>query len=148
MLLVKRNKNNGLPTMESFVNDFFGRDWLNDSLFTTNKVEKVNIAEDENSYGIELAIPGFKKEDVKIELNDGLLTISSDIENKNKNEDEKDNYIRKEYHKSSFSRSFYVPDDVDTDTIEASMENGLLSVTLNKIKELEDKTNIKRIDIK
>lgn len=147
MLLVK-NKNNGLPTMDSFLNEFFGMDNLfNSNVFSSNYgTSKVNVIEKDDSYSIDIVVPGFNKEDINVELNDGILTISSKVESSNEETSEK--YIKKEFVKSSFERSFYIPDDADVENIEASMDNGILSINLTKIKELEDKTNVKRIDIK
>ncbi len=138
---MKRNGwNNNLPTMENFLEEFFGDNIITNKPRFTNK--KVNITENENSYGISFEIPGFSKEDVNIELNDGIITISSHVEETN------ENYITKEFTKDSFERSFYLPEDVDLDNIDATMENGVLSVNLNKRKMNDDTTNSKKIDIK
>lgn len=147
MLVVRKNKDwNSLPTMSSFLDEFFGGSDLLRNDLSTKTVGKTNILENETSYGISLALPGYTKEDVNIELNDGMITISSEIENTN--EEKNDNYVKREFTKSSFQRSFYLPEDADIENIEASMEHGVLSITLNKIKELEDTTKIKKIDIK
>jgi len=141
-MLVKRNEiwNHNLPTMGSFLEEFFGNNIITDKPRYITK--KVNITENENSYGISFEIPGFSKEDVNIELNDGVITISSHIEESN------ENYITKEYTKDSFERSFYLPEDVDLENIEASMENGILSIVLNKRNIDENTTKTKKIDIK
>jgi HSP20 family protein len=145
MLVLRKNKEwNSLPTMDNFLNEFFGN--INTSLGIGQNDTKVNISEDENSYGISLALPGYNKEDLNIELNDGLITISSKSEKSN--EEKTDKYIRKEFTKSSFEKSFHLPEDVNDDNVEASMENGVLTITLNKIKVLDDTTKIKKIDIK
>lgn len=146
MLVVRKNKDrnwNTLPTMDTFLNEFFGG---NDLLYNTNRGTKVNISEDENSYGISLALPGYNKEDVNIELNEGMIIISSNQEKTN--EETTENYVRREFTKSSFERSFYLPEDVNDENINASMENGVLTITLDKIKEIEDTTKVKKIDIK
>lgn len=141
MLVLRKNRDwNSLPTMNSFLNEFFGKDNL--SMGHTYNDKKVNITENENSYGISLELPGFSKEDIKIELNDGIISISSNVEKTD------ENYVRKEFTQESFERGFYLPEDVDIENIEALMENGILTVTLNKIKELEVKTKVKKIDIK
>jgi len=141
-MLVNRNEgwDNNLPTMNTFLGKFFGDNIITDKPRYINK--KVNIIENENSYGISFEIPGFNKEDVNIELNDGIITISSHVEESN------ETYIKKEYTKDSFERSFYLPEDVDLENIEALMENGILSVILNKRKIDEDTTKSKKIDIK
>jgi HSP20 family protein len=145
MLVLRKNREwNTLPTMDSFLNEFFG----NQNLSLGNKYNdtKVNISEDENSYGISLALPGYKKDDVNIQLKDGYLVISSEFEKTN--EEKNENYVKKEFMKSSFEKSFPLPEDVNDENIEASMEDGVLSITLNKIKEIENTTNVKKIDIK
>jgi len=140
--MLKRNEewNNNLPTMNSFLEEFFGKNIITDKPRFTNK--KVNITENETSYGISLEVPGFSKEDISIDLNNDIITISSHIEKVN------ENYIKKEFTKDSFERSFYLPEDIDIDNIDATMENGILSISLNKIKDVEDTTKVKKIDIK
>lgn len=140
--MLKRNEewNNNLPTMSSFLEEFFGNNIIIDKPRFTNK--KVNITENETSYGISLEVPGFSKEDISINLNNDIITISSHIEKVN------ENYIKKEFTKDSFERSFYLPEDIDVDNIDATMENGILSISLNKIKNVEDTTKVKKIDIK
>lgn len=146
MLSIRKNKNwDMLPTMDSFLKEFFGNDFFTNEISNTKNYEKINISENEDSYSISLALPGYSKEDIKIEINNEIISIYSEIENKN--EEENNSYVIKEFHKSSFKRNFNLPDDVNKDNIEASMENGILSVILNKNKVIENKTNIKRIDI-
>lgn len=144
MLVVRKNRDwNRFPTMSSFLDEFFGG---HEYIHNTSSRTKVNISEDEKSYGISLALPGYNKEDVNIELNEGMITISSNQESTN--EEKTENYVRKEFTKSSFEKSFYLPEDVNEENVEASMENGVLSITLSKIKEIENSTNVKKIDIK
>jgi len=137
MLVLRKNKNWDIsPSMENFLGEFFGEKNL--SLGHRFNDNKVNFTMDENSYYIELSLPGFSKEDVKIELIDGIITISSEVGKTEKNS----------YFKSSFERSFNLPEDANDENIEASMENGILSISLNKIKEVEATTKVKKIDIK
>jgi HSP20 family protein len=126
-----------LPTL--FDNDFFPS-FSN----TVNTMPAVNIAEDEKYYNLELAIPGIDKKDLKIDINADVLTISS--ENSKESEDSKDGYKRKEFSYSSFSKSFYIPENVNRDKIEASYKDGVLLIGLPKNE--EGKNNITRkIDI-
>ncbi len=97
----------------------------------------VNIKENEDGYAIELASPGMKKEDFKINLNQDLLSISVDKEKNS--EEEKDNYTRKEYSFSSFSRTFTLPDAADTDSINAEYTDGILKVLISKREEAKPK---------
>jgi len=137
MLVVRKNKEwNTLPTMGSFLNEFFGNENLSLGHRFIDKNE--NITENDNSYKLELSLPGFSKEDIKIELNEGLIFITSEIKETDENN----------YFKTSFEKKYFLPEDVDIDNIDASMENGILSITLNKIKEVETSTKVKNIDIK
>jgi HSP20 family protein len=97
---------------------------------STNSVPAVNIREDEKNYNLELAVPGIDKKDLKIDLNEDVLTISSEV--KQENEEEKNGYKRKEFSYSSFARTFYIPENIDRDKIEASYKDGILNVSLPK----------------
>ena len=104
---------------------------------------KCDIYEKDGNYHIEMDIPGFKKEDISIEVDDGYLTIEAEknIENNEENEDR--NYIRRERSYNSYKRSFYLG-DLDQDSIEAKFNDGMLNMTVPK-KELT--SNKKKIDI-
>lgn len=104
---------------------------------------KCDIYEKDGNYHIEMDIPGFKKEDISIEVDDGYLTIEAEknIENNEENEDR--NYIRRERSYNSYKRSFYLG-DLDQDSIEAKFNDGMLNITVPK-KELT--SNKKKIDI-
>ena len=105
---------------------------------------KTDIKEGENEYTLEIEMPGIKKENVKIELSKGYITISA--ENNNEVEEKEKNYIRKERHYGSFTRSFYVGDKVEMNDINASMDNGILSITVPK--EEKEEPEKKYIEIK
>lgn len=90
----------------------------------------VNITDNKEDYKIELAAPGYGKDDFKIEEEDGILTISS--EKKAEKEEEKNNYRRKEFSYQSFSRSFQLPENALPDKINANYTNGILTLTLPK----------------
>jgi len=101
---------------------------------------KVNIAEDEKSYQIELSAPGMNKEDFKIEVKDDVLTIST--EKKEEKEEEGKNYTRREFSQTCFSRSFILPDSVDSGKIEAAYKNGILDLTIPKKEEKEQLSRV------
>jgi len=103
----------------------------------------VNTREDEKGYYIELDLPGVKKEDINIDLNDKVLTVSG--ERKFKEEVKKENYYKIETAFGKFERSFSIPEDADIDNIEAKSENGVLEIFIPKIKK---ETPKKRIEIK
>jgi HSP20 family protein len=100
----------------------------------------VNIKEDENKFVLDLAIPGIDKKDLKIEIHEDLITISS--ENKNEKEETHDDFKRREFIYTSFCRSFYLPENVNKDKIKAGYKDGILSVELPK--EEEEKAKISR----
>lgn len=95
----------------------------------TNFLPKANISEGENEFSLSLAVPGMAKEDLKINLEDNVLSISAEI----KPLEEEANYSRREFKISSFSRSFYLPEDVQCEKIEATFENGILNLIIPKV---------------
>ncbi|MBG0782805.1 MAG: Hsp20/alpha crystallin family protein [Bacteroidales bacterium] len=90
----------------------------------------VNISENEDGFMLEMAAPGLKKSDFKINLDNNVLTISS--EKQEEQEDSKQNYSCKEFNFSSFSRSFTLPKSIDFDKIKADYKDGILRVSLPK----------------
>jgi HSP20 family protein len=100
----------------------------------------VNIKEDEKKFVLDLAVPGIDKNDLKIEIHEDVLTISS--ETKNEKEETHDSFKRREFSYTSFCRSFYLPENVNKDKIEANYKDGILSVELPK--EEEEKAKISR----
>lgn len=112
-----------------------------DSLFSNttdfySEVEKgtsipaVNVTETDDSFGLEVAAPGKSKKDFKVEVDNGVLSISS--ENEETKETEEKNYTRKEYSFNSFCRSFTLPENVDPEGIKAKYVDGVLNVTVPK----------------
>ena len=105
---------------------------------------KTDVRETENGYALDVDLPGFKKDEVNLELKDGYLTISAD---KSLDKDEKDSegrYIRQERWSGSCSRSFYVGENVKPEDVKAKFEDGILSLTLPKQeqKKLPESTSI------
>jgi len=142
MTLVKFNngqKNTVNPwfsdVFDSLINDSF----LNDRL--VNKVPAVNIAETENEFHIELAVPGLKKEDFKIALDKNVLSVSAE----KKVEDGK-KYSKREYSYNSFVRSFTLPESADQGKIDAEYTDGVLK--LNVAKKEEAKAQSREIAVK
>lgn len=109
-------------------------DSLLDSDFFDNRMQRdlpsTNIKELDDRFEVELAVPGFDKDDVNIELNDGLLTISS--EKSEEKEDKDARYSRREFFYQSFKRSFRMPDNVNEENIKAQVKNGILKVEIPK----------------
>jgi HSP20 family protein len=140
MSLIK--KENYWPSLPSFFNDFMNRewyDWSNQNFSLTNTtIPSVNIKETENEFEVDMAAPGMVKDDFKIELNNNVLTISSEKQSENRSS-ERNNITRREFSYQSFSRSFNLPVFVETDQISAKYENGILSVNIPKKEEAKPK---------
>eukprot|EP00792_Barthelona_sp_PAP020_P011312 TRINITY_DN520_c0_g1_i1.p1 TRINITY_DN520_c0_g1~~TRINITY_DN520_c0_g1_i1.p1 ORF type:complete len:138 (+),score=34.11 TRINITY_DN520_c0_g1_i1:53-466(+) len=100
-------------------------------------VPVVNTREGESAYHIDVDIPGVKKEDISVDINKNILTISG--ERKTKAEVKEEDYYKVETSFGKFSRSFTVPDNVDVENIEARSEDGVLEVVIPKIEESKTK---------
>ena len=100
--------------------DFIG-DMFKDPFFTNdeNKIMKTDIKEKKDKYVIDIDLPGYEKENIKMSIEDGYLTINATIDN-NKDEKEEGKFVRKERYMGSCSRSFYVGDEVECEDIKAS----------------------------
>jgi HSP20 family molecular chaperone IbpA len=135
---------------ESLLDDFFGDDFSNPAtrnnryMTPVNSVMKTDIKENEDSFEIDIELPGYKKEDISAELKDGYMTISAskNVSNEEKAEDGK--YIRRERYSGSCSRSFYVGKVVSEDEIKARFEDGILKLTVPK-KEAKQKLPEKKL---
>ena len=147
MSLVKRE--NYWPTLPGFFNDFLNRDWYdwsNQNFSLTNTtIPSVNIKETENEFEVDMAAPGMAKDDFRIELNNSVLTISSEKQSDNKTKEGK-NITRREFSYQSFSRSFTLPAIVETDKISAKYENGILRINIPKKEEAKPKP-VKQITV-
>ncbi len=97
---------------------------------------KCDIYEKDNKYHVEMDIPGFNKEDISIDINDGYLTVEA---TKGEDKEEKDkNYIRRERTYGEIKRQFYVG-NVDTEKTKAEFKNGTLKIVIPKVEEKENK---------
>ena len=142
MTLAKRN-GSLLNQMPALFDDFFNRDlfnWGNLNFSDTNTtIPAVNIKETADSYEVEVAAPGMKKEDFKVELDGNSLTISSERSDQ-KVDNDSERYSRKEFSYQSFQRTFDLHKDVvDIDKINAKYENGLLKLLIPKREEAKQK---------
>ena len=131
----------------SFVDEFFNTDFWPSFLDVNTRytVPAVNILEEDNEYRIEVIAPGIDKKDVKINLEDDVLTISS--ERKEENEEKDKHYMRREFNYTAFSRSFVVPEEVDAEKISAEHKNGILTLHLPKKEEVVKKTQKREIKV-
>lgn len=134
------NNQNWLP---SFFNDFFDNDWMVKANATA---PAINVIENEKDYKVEVAAPGMSKEDFNISLGDNNELVIS-MEKKNESgEKDKDGkrYLRREFSYSKFQQAFDLPDNVDVEKINASMNNGVLTIELPKVA-VEEKTKTNRV---
>ena len=143
MSLVKRTdwpRGNSLLA-DLFDNDrFFASPWL-----SGRNSPAVNIKENEKSYEVELAVPGYDKKDFEISVDNGVLTVSG--EKSEETERKEDNYTRREFGFSSFSRSFNLPTNINEENIDAKYADGVLKLSIAKKQESNGNTR-KQISIK
>jgi HSP20 family protein len=121
-----------LPGFRSLFDDFFRPlpGFREEEDFMT--MPAVNVRETENHYHLEVAAPGLNKEDFKVAVDNGILTVSA--EKRKSAEDKTDNYTRREFHYASFRRSFQLPEGVKEEDIKASYANGVLTLDLPRLK--------------
>ena len=138
------------------LNDWFDNDFSDNMMNGLRRVNAtapaVNVKEDADKYTMEVAVPGIKKDYVRIDLNkDGDLELS--IENKLEHHEEygkaerKEHYLRREFSYTNYQQTYSLPDDVEKDGISAKVEDGILSIVLPKIKKNEANVNGRRIEI-
>ncbi len=96
---------------------------------------KIDISEDEKNIYVDAELPGIKKNDLKISLEDNILTVSG--EKKNERETKEKSFYRSERTYGSFSRSFTIPGDINSDTIDAKFEDGILKIVIEKLEEIK-----------
>lgn len=128
--ITKSSSASNFPMLRDFFNigSFFDGNWM---ARLESGFPAVNISENEKEFNVDLAVPGFKKDDIKIKINDDILTISA--ENKTESEEEKNKeYTRREYSYSAFTRSFHLPENVNSEHIDAHFEDGILKIKLPK----------------
>lgn len=137
-------------SMPTLFEDFFKpwSQWFDDGAMMSRAVTlpSVKLKENGDHYTVSLAAPGLKKEDFRIDVENNLLTISSEKEENKEEKDEK--FTRKEYSYSSFSRSFSLPEDVKQEAIDARYNDGELKITLPRKMETNKATASKKIAVK
>lgn len=113
----------------------------------TLSVPSINIKESEKAYDLSIATPGLDKKDLHMEITEGILTISAEKEKEEKEEKKNGHYNRMEYNYTSWSRSFTLPKDCDSNKINAEYKNGELKISIPKA-EVRINKSAKKIDIK
>ncbi len=130
----------------NFFRDFFEDDFLTDSFFHKRISPPINISESEDGYSVEVSTPGIEKDNIKIQRQKNILTISYE-QNDRKVYEEK-NYHRREFQSRSFSRSINLPEDVDIYKITSAYSNGILTISVPKLKSKVSKDEVIDIEIK
>lgn len=130
MSLINWKKEEDLfPSFSSLIYDFWGRDYVK-KMEAGTTLPAVNVLEDDNEFDVEVAAPGFKKEEFKIQVENNQLTISS--EHKKEKEEKGKKVTRKEFNYNTFTRTFTLPDNINQDAIDAEYADGMLKVILPK----------------
>ena len=117
--------------MFPFDSDFFGK---KNPLYGKHakNLMKTDVRETESSYEVDIDLPGFKKDEIKAQLENGYLTVSAAKGLDKDEQDQKGKYIRQERYAGAMSRSFYIGEEVSQDEIRAKYENGILRLTIPK----------------
>ena len=123
MMMIPRRRNDFDLFDEIFDDPFFSR--------VDTKLMRTDIKEKKDSYVVNVDLPGYEKEDIKIEINNGYLTVTAERTNSDE-EKEEGRYIRKERYSGQCSRSFYVGDNIEVEDIKASFKNGTLNLEIPK----------------
>lgn len=131
---------------EDLMDDFFNDNWFRSPAFTNNNgLMRTDVKQKDGNYELEMELPGFKKDDVQLSLENGYLNIRA-AHNDNKDEKDKDGKIvRKERYTGAVERSFYVGDNITEDDVHAKFEDGMLLITLpdpEQKKPIENKKTI------
>ena len=109
---------------------------------------RTDVKETEDSFELDIDLPGYKKEDVKAELKDGYMKVSAETKQvTNTGDEEKGKYLRRERYFGSCSRTFYVGDDIKQEDIRARFEDGILKISIPKKEKPEEPDNRTYIDI-
>jgi len=128
-----------------FDDDFFRDDFFDRKDRMNYNLMKTDIREDENSYLLEVDLPGYSKDDIKIDITDGYLTINAKVEKEDN--DENKNYVRRERFTGEVTRTFYVGEDIKEDEVKANFKNGILTLEVPKLSLEDQKKDKKYIEI-
>lgn len=139
--LMKRTNGNAPATtfsglvdrlFQNNVNRFFDDDFWGFNGVTQNVTVPVNIRETDKSYELQLVAPGLKKDDFKVNVSHDVLTVSFEQKEEQSHENKEEGWLRKEYQKRSFTRSFNLDDVIDANKIDAKYADGVLHLTMPK----------------
>lgn len=143
-IMIRNNNRGEFGLFDPFFDDFFVTPFKREFKEMEHSM-KTDVKENENNYELEVEMPGYDKQDINLNLENGYLTISAKKEQNNDEKDKHGNYIRRERRYGSCSRSFYVG-EIKQEDIEAKLEHGVLNIVIPKEKKQIEQT--KRIEIK
>lgn len=150
MKALMKNDRSFFPAIPSFFDDRLTRDWFNwphSQTTSSSSLPAVNVKETNEAFELEVAAPGMSKQDFKVELDNNLLIISAQKENRHEEKDEKGNFARREFNYQSFTRTFSLPERlVKGEEISARYEEGILYISVPKTEEAKVKP-AKQIEI-
>lgn len=147
MALVKVNQSL-FPRFSNLWEDFLGNDITDlSNLETKFTVPAVNIVEKPDKFLVNLAIPGMERSDFKIHVDNGVLSVASEKEERHEEKDKDSKFTRREFYYHSFKRSFTLPESAQADQIEAIYENGILGISIPKREAAQIKP-VKQITVK
>ena len=145
MLPMKRYHQNWLPAM---FDDFFDNEWMKK---TNATAPAINVIETDTAYKVEVGAPGMNKEDFNVHVDENgnlVIAMEKKVENKEEEKEKKGRYLRREFSYTKFQQTLILPEDVEKDTINASMNDGVLSIELPRITHEPQKKIAKVIEIK
>ena len=142
MTPMRRYEQNWLPEI---FNDFFANDWMTR---TNATAPAINVIENDKDYKVEVAAPGMNKDDFKVNVtDDNYLVLTMEKKNESKDEDKKRKYLRREFSYHRFEQSLALPENVNKDEIKATVNDGILTIDVPKVKVAEKKPVVKQIEI-
>jgi len=122
---------NALNDFDRYFNSFFGENLFTPSDRSAERLPAVDVRETENNYTIEAELPGYDEKDIQLRVDSNYLTIESNRE-ENVKSGQNANYLVRERRVSSFSRSFMLPENADSESVTASFKNGILTMEIKK----------------
>jgi len=134
---------NALSDFDRYFESFFGDSLLSPAARMFNHIPAVDIQETENSYVLDMELPGYDEKNIEVHVDGSSLTISSkeeDAREEKKSNDNGGTYILRERKASSFTRSFKLPENADPESVNASFKNGILNLQINKRAEAQKRT--------
>ena len=148
--LAKNRNSSNFSSLSSLLDDLFVNEFpsfVSSGFNSGGTLPKVNVKETDKAFELQIAVPGMKKSDFQINVEDDVLSISTETKDSKEEKGEKgETYTRKEFGYASFKRSFTLPDTVDESEIKASYKDGVLSIDIPKKPESQQKET-RTIDI-